>query len=170
VLVGDVSAVADALARPLADHAAHEASTAEARARAAYYGIQESNSRLMPFVRAVGVGASFSGSKRRRYEAPLRYASVTIEHHFNRLIRHSPYTVRMYCDDVQLSVLGFAVGCGMLHPNGSDMIPGRQAPARPAHQGQVTVLPRINVRHGGARGKDAYAREARAPSHHYSPE
>jgi hypothetical protein len=82
-------------------------------------------------------------------EAPLSrceirpsYASITVEHHFNHLIRRPPDTVRMHCYRVELSVLRLAVGRGMLHPNGSDMIPGRQAPTRPAHQGQVAILPR----------------------------
>jgi hypothetical protein len=70
---------------------------------------------------------------------------------------------------MQLSVLGFAVRCGVLYPNGSDMVPGRQAPARPAHHGQVTILPRVDVRHGSTRGKDANARETSTPSHRYTP-
>ena len=75
----------------------------------------------------------------------------------------------MHRDHVQLPVLGFAVGCSMLHPDRPDMVPGRQAPARPAHQGQVTIVPRVDVRHGSACGKETNARETRAPSHRYTP-
>jgi hypothetical protein len=75
----------------------------------------------------------------------------------------------MHCDHMQLPALGFAVGRGPLHSNGSDMVPGRQAPARPTYQGQVAIVPRVDVRHGGTRRKDANAREARTPSHRYTP-
>ena len=76
----------------------------------------------------------------------------------------------MHGDHMELPALVFAVGRGMLHPDASDMIPGHQAPARPAHQGQVAILPRVDARYSSARGKDAYAREAGAPSHRNTPE
>lgn len=52
VPVGDVDAMADAMARLLTDKAARDAAAAEARTRAAYYGIEESNGRLMAFIEA----------------------------------------------------------------------------------------------------------------------
>lgn len=55
VPVGDVGAMADALARLLTDKTAREAAAAEAYTRAAYYGIEESNDRLMAFIEATAV-------------------------------------------------------------------------------------------------------------------
>jgi len=55
VPIGDISAMANAMARFLTDDAAREASAAEARTRASYYGIEESNSRLLAFIDSVGV-------------------------------------------------------------------------------------------------------------------
>lgn len=52
VPVGDAGAMADALARLLTDKTAREAAAAEAHTRAAYYGIEESNGRLMAFIQA----------------------------------------------------------------------------------------------------------------------
>lgn len=52
VPVGDVSAMADAMEQLLTDDVSRAAHAGEARRRAAYYGIEESNSRLLAFVRS----------------------------------------------------------------------------------------------------------------------
>jgi glycosyltransferase involved in cell wall biosynthesis len=53
VPVGDVSAMAEAMGRLLSENTLREASAAEARARAAYYGIEASNNRLLTFIDSV---------------------------------------------------------------------------------------------------------------------
>ena len=55
VPVGDVSALAKAMERFLTDRTARDAAASEARTRADYYGIEESNSRLLAFIEAVGM-------------------------------------------------------------------------------------------------------------------
>ncbi|WP_410833138.1 glycosyltransferase [Paraburkholderia sp. SIMBA_030] len=53
VPVGDVSAMAEAIGRLLSENRLREASAAEAHARAAYYGVEASNNRLLTFIHSV---------------------------------------------------------------------------------------------------------------------